>query len=183
MLIFMNMLVACFLSLFDHRDRTQPQDAGWKKIMLEIKGNILDFVGTANSIVCISGCWQVNKKRRLIMARGAACQAKHRWPIIADVGIAIAENPNPRIVGLRNGFWYAPSRSGMHDLADPQMITRMLSKIRESIDGRPRMMIYLTRFGCGSGGLGWDRIRPYYIDFFDRTDKVVVVSRRMDNGQ
>jgi len=144
--------------------------------------DIWDFLSLSNTIV-ISGCWQVNKRRELIMARGAACQLKHRYPIVPRV-LGSSIDSDIRLIGLLQSqtnddgiVWYVPSKITWNHIGEISVISRMLRSLRQHAANRSSRHFYITRWGCGSGGLDWGLMRHEFLSKLADLRNVTVVER------
>lgn len=126
-------------------------------IMDELHGNIWHYHDRGD-FIAITTNGDVNARGECVMGRGVALQAKMRYRKL------------PRIVGedlrrwgnhVRNYQQYRlftfPVKHHWHEKADLDLIVRSCVELSESSFG---IHVYLTRPGCGNGGLDWKVVKP-----------------------
>lgn len=152
--------------------------------------------------ICIPVNGYVMKSGRLVMGRGVAQQARERFhfldeliggkfyrvgyyvmkvaphifvfpvkPVIGQVGLG-KYNVLPRYRARYKEFDTIP---GWAMMADLQLISHSLYQLRRLHDAGTFDRIYLPKPGCGNGGLKWEVVEPYCLQY---GDWLVVVDRR-----
>lgn len=140
--------------------------------MREVQGNLWDYYGKAPHVCCIPINQTIKKNGRLVMGRGVAAQAKHRFRNL-DLDVAVQFRRQATYV-----FWVRPRVSDGHPNRNLLMVvtknrwwqpttasllTSMLVELRQFAEANPFMTFILPRPGCGNGGMDWPYVRELMI--------------------
>ena len=149
--------------------------------MKEITGELWDYYGKENFVVCITTNGTVKKNGEAVMGRGCAKEATERLPRIAKrlgaslntIGLQFFEPVN-----LGNEWTdpiaLFPVKYNWWEQADLELIKKSASQLRDRALAWPNCTYILPRPGCGNGRLTWDQVKPV-IDFLP--DNVWVISK------
>jgi hypothetical protein len=133
--------------------------------MIEISGNIWDYLGKAVIVVTTNGHFTRSGKADL--GRGCARQAGERFPCLAlRLGNMLRELGN-HVHYLGNGIASFPVEENPWTVPDPVLIRRSAGELRALADDMGWQCVIVPRPGCGGGGLGWSEVRPLVDEFFD----------------
>lgn len=140
--------------------------------MQEIKGELWDFFGKPNKIICITTNGFVKKNGEAVMGRGCAAEAKLRIPqIAAMLGYHLTKHGNLPYRVPAAPILTFPVKHNWWEEADLKLI-RDSAKFLASCDHS--LTYILPRPGCGNGRLTWEQVKPV-IEFLP--DNVWVISR------
>jgi len=129
--------------------------------MIEVSGNIWDFDGfhcvTTNSVVKQNG--------ELVMGRGVALDAATRYPSIPKkLGDLVKQYGNKPFIFFDEKIISFPTKHHWKNPSDIELIIKS-SKSIALLAEIYNLTVFLTRPGCGNGGLQWDsvklQIEPY----------------------
>lgn len=132
--------------------------------MREITGNLWDYYGKPNTIVCITTNGTVKKNGECVMGRGCALEAKTRWPRLPQVlGTAIKQFGNHvrRFVG-GDGLDVVcfPVKHNWYEQADLELIKQSVEELAPHAEAESHLTYVLPRPGCGNGRLTWAQVKP-----------------------
>ena len=151
--------------------------------MKEITGDIWDFHKQGHWIV-ITTNGSVKANGEAVMGggkvRGTAFQAKQRFPGVAKIlGDAIRESGNVLHHWGKEGLIFFPVKHNWWEKADLVLIEQSTKELRDffnDVIADYPIPIYLTRVGCGNGGLDWEtQVKPILEKYLD--DRFIVVER------
>ena len=155
--------------------------------MVELEGNIWDFLPNVADRnlryfylgITING--NVKKNGELVMGRGIAAQAKQRYPKLARVF-----GQYHRVHGLRVNFQQVfdrgvyrfffgfPTKIDWWKPASLELIEQSCRELQSTMRGNPNLVCYMTRPGCGNGGLKWDVVKPLMNKYFANLNLTIV---------
>lgn len=145
--------------------------------MKEIVGELWDYYGKPNTVVCITTNGTVKKSGEAVMGRGCAEEAKARFPKLpAVLGAFIKRFGNRPWWGHTDGFEGLASFPVKHnwwEQADLELIRESAKRLFDWAANHHETFV-LPRPGCGNGRLTWEQVRPV-IEFLP--DNVLVISR------
>jgi hypothetical protein len=141
--------------------------------MLELTGDIWDYLGTAVIAVTTNG--SVTRDGRAVLGRGCARQAGRHFPALpALLGQLIRAHGN-HVQLIADGLVSFPVEESAWSLPDPRLIRRSAGELRVLADARQWRRIVVPRPGCGGGGLAWRDVSPLLTDLFD--DRFFVIGQ------
>lgn len=131
--------------------------------MQEIKGNLWDYYGKPNHIVCITtNCSLKSDLHTAVMGKGIAKEALDRFPgIDLKLGNIIRKGLGSRCFELVPGVWSFPTKNDWRQPSFLEFIdgsARSLRLISTSDVWRNHTFI-IPRPGCGCGGLDWRDVK------------------------
>ena len=157
--------------------------------MIEIEGDLWDYLKYPDSVVCITTNGFIKKNGEAVMGRGVAAQAKDRFPELpVKLGKKIKRYGNRVQVILDRGGMAKKSVSSFPKIvafpvkynwwerADLDLIrisAKQLRKMAREWDG---LHFYLPRPGCHNGRLNWEDVRPVLLSQLADVDNVIIVS-------
>jgi hypothetical protein len=130
-----------------------------------ITGDLWSELGRAGLILVTTNAI-VSRRGRLVMGRGAALEARNRFPgLDFDLGEAILESASPYGVVLARGAHHPTTRLGAfqvknhwRDPADLSLIAFSVERLREIAASSIRTALNFP--GIGNGGLPADIVLP-----------------------
>jgi hypothetical protein len=131
--------------------------------MKEIFGDLWDYFGKTNNVICITTNGFVKKDGTGVMGRGCANEARFRIPgITKNLGDHIKANGNHvgYIGGQVPNVLAFPVKHAWYEPADPELISRSAFELAEHANRHPEASYILPRPGCGNGQLLWDDVKP-----------------------
>jgi hypothetical protein len=154
--------------------------------MIEIVGDIFEqrdadaICFTSNSIVKANG--------ELVMGAGIAKAFKDRWPYLAVYFGQLVKTCGNKVhvcdiadgKGYRRIFNF-PTKNHFKDKSDLNLIVDSAKQLVEIVNqmeifSKKKSKIYLTKPGCGLGGLNWEtQVKPAIKDILD--DRFYVVEK------
>jgi hypothetical protein len=130
--------------------------------MKEIQGELWDYYGTPNTLICLTTNGAVKKNGEGVMGRGCAYEATQRIPGIAKtLGRSLSVYGNQFIPDTQRGFAFFPVKHHWREQADLNLIQRSaeaLDRLSRAVGMRDWTFI-LPRPGCGNGRLGWPEVK------------------------
>lgn len=148
--------------------------------MKEIKGELWDYHGKPNHVVCITTNATIKRDGTLVMGRGCAKEAKDRDPLLPySLGAAIKEKGNiPALIkqsGRVNGRILSfPVKHNYWEKADLALIAYSAGQLHAIAKINPEMTFILPRPGCGNGHRTWEEVKPLLVGL---PDNVWVISK------
>jgi hypothetical protein len=148
----------------------------------EIYGNMWDFYGRDNYIVCITTNGFVKKDGTAVMGRGSALEAKQRWPWFPKaLGESIRKNGNVvRIFHTSGdeteGIIVFPVKHNWWEMGSLELIQKSAKDLEALAIGASDHIFILGRPGCNNGRLEWKDVKPL-IEFLP--DNVHVITRKV----
>lgn len=147
--------------------------------MIEITGNI--FEQEDADVICFTSNGVVKSNGELVMGAGIAKAFKERWPELPKKFgqyVQMYGNYPYAIMGIWPKKWIAnfPTKHHWKGISDINLIVDSAKRMVLMADADPGMKkIYLTRPGCGLGGLHWEAVvKPAIEKILD--DRFVVVN-------
>lgn len=142
--------------------------------MQEIRGNLWDFHGKENIVICITTNGFVKNNGECVMGRGCAWEAACRNPALPRrLGTFIRENGNiPHM--LTASIMSFPVKHAWWEKADMDLIAASSRRLREVAEQHPELTYILPRPGCGNGHLNWVDVRRVIVDILP--DNVSVIT-------
>lgn len=133
--------------------------------MIEMTGDIWDYLGTA--IIAITTSGSLTRDGRAVLGHGCARQAAERFPALAlQLGGILREQGN-HVHDLGNGLVSFPVEESAWSLPDLSLIARSAQELRCLVDCRGWQRVIVPRPGCGGGGLEWREVRHLLMPRFD----------------
>lgn len=145
--------------------------------MKEIQGELWDYYGKPDHVVCITTNGTVKANGEAVMGRGCAAEAKERFKGIARELGGLIQSYGNNVMELRKRegpLLSFPVKHNWWEEADLKLIERSAGKLWVHADDSPEVNFILPRPGCGNGGLKWEDVKPV-IEFLP--DNVLVISR------
>jgi len=137
--------------------------------MKEIQGNLWDYAGENWVVITTNG--SIKKNGHAVMGRGVALEAAVLYPTLPDeLGTFLRNYGNHIFMFGDYKLLTLPVKHRWFEKADPDLIEQgliELATMKQENDGWLSDNIYMTRPGCGNGGLDWVYVRPllqYYLD-------------------
>jgi O-acetyl-ADP-ribose deacetylase (regulator of RNase III) len=160
--------------------------------MLERSGNI--FEQSDADAICFTSNGILNKHGELVMGAGIAKAFKEKYPDLPKTaGSYVKEYGNVvfilRYVQKSNILYFTgdvpehdrlyilnfPTKHHWKDPSDLKLIKKSALDLKDRADNAGWKKIYLTRPGCGLGGLDWEKeVKPVIKDILD--DRFVVLT-------
>ncbi|MCK9429374.1 MAG: macro domain-containing protein [Candidatus Omnitrophica bacterium] len=141
--------------------------------MKEEIGNIFDkktFCITTNGVVKING--------ELVMGAGIALEAKKRYPQLPILyGNHVKEYGNTPVIVTINkivSIISFPTKNNWKDKSNINLIINSCKELVKLVDKYNLTEIYLTRPGCGLGGLDWNYVKPIISKLLD--DRFIILT-------
>lgn len=159
--------------------------------MQEITGNLWDYYGRRNEVVCITTNGAVKLDGNAVMGRGCALQATQKIPGIAlKLGASIKKNGNVACWLEEDVLISFPVKHKWFEKADIKLIRQSADWLHEQAMLLPFTTFILPRPGCGNGKLSYSQVQPilvklphnvHVIDFVNPTagDSLVKKSLRI----
>ena len=142
--------------------------------MKEIIGNIWDQKDA--DAICVTTNGVIKSNGQLVMGKGIALEAAKRFPdlprVFGRLVNTFGNNVYPYIAGGFTIFSF-PTKHHWKDNSDIELIKKSAQQLVERTVTYKH--IYLTRPGCGCGGLEWQNVRNVLDSIFD--DRFIVVER------
>lgn len=145
--------------------------------MLEIKGNLWDFFGKENYVICITtnGCVKTNRKA--VMGKGCAAEAAARFPFLArrlgdlvlNVGNKVHDLFPKSMVMLS-----FPVKHNWWEKADLDLIRESSTRLQQIANEYSKRIFILPRPGCSNGRLNWEDVKPILINM---SNNIWVISK------
>lgn len=151
--------------------------------MIEIKQDLFSVDLKKNDCIVITTNNVLNSRGELVMGAGIAKKAKEKWPKLPSVfGEELALNKlcnideynimfantsmeGPSKIGLKGPFILAlQTKFHWKEPSDLDLIVRSCKAMLKH--GGAFEKVYMSRPGCGNGGLKWENVRPA-ISFLD----------------
>jgi len=150
--------------------------------MQEIYGNMWDFYGRDNYIVCITTNGFVKHDGTAVMGRGSALEAKKRFPFLPQaLGDSIKKYGN--IVRMlqtsedgTEGLVVFPVKHNWWEMGNLQLIQKSALELNGLAVNAYDHVFILGRPGCNNGRLDWKDVKPL-IEFLP--DNVHVITRKV----
>ncbi len=145
--------------------KRRAKDWGSPDPMVEICGNIWDYLGRAVIVVTTNG--HVDGSGKADLGRGCARQAGERFPGLAlRLGSMLRARGN-HVHYLGEDVVSFPVEENPWSVPDPALIRRSARELRALADVMGWRYIIVPRPGCGGGGLDWKEARPLVAEVFD----------------
>jgi len=137
--------------------------------MKEIKGDLWEYHKQGNTI-CITTNSTVDNKRKLVMGKGTAKQAKDKYPELADyfaycldehgLGLMYAQKENILAFPTKD-HWKKPSKLDLirESAKELQKFVDWHKKNPGTVE-KVKFPIILPKPGCGAGELTWEQVKP-----------------------
>lgn len=137
--------------------------------MIERIGNIWDYY--PSNIIAVTTNGILNSRSELVMGKGIALEAKYRNPNLPKtLGGMVKQFGNiPFLVDRIISF---PTKHHWKDKSDIELIKQSARILVELAKGRA---VYLTRPGCGCGGLKWENVKPVIAEIL--TDNFTILTQ------
>lgn len=151
--------------------------------MREVVGNLWDYYGKLNTVVCITTNGTVTRTGRGVMGRGCAAEAKQRFAFIERrLGEKLRAHGNT-IHQLHDGVFSFPVKHNWWEKADIQLIARMAERLGEIATTHPDWTYVLPRPGCGNGHIRYveDGVRDVLAQCLP--DNVIVITQEIASGK
>lgn len=138
--------------------------------MIQLSGSLWGYTAdykcvTTNGIVS-RGC--------LIMGAGVALQAKQRFPDLPKkLGVWVRKYGNRPFICPEEKLITFPTKHSWRDDSDLDLIVDSARKIVQITDKYSLDKVFMTRPGCGNGGLNWINVSAAISGVFD--DRFVVL--------
>lgn len=152
--------------------------------MLEQKGNLFDINTLRYATgICVTTNGAVKRNGELVMGKGVALQAKTCFPRLPiQFGEMVAANGNrvyqvqEYIHGNVIYIFSFPTKYHWRDKSDLNLIAKSAEELSGLADlvGIRYGNIYLSRPGCGNGGLPWNQVKPVIKRYLN--DRFVVLT-------
>lgn len=140
--------------------------------MREIIGQLWDFYGKLNTVVCITTNGTVRQDGAAVMGRGCALEASERFPEFRmALGHHIKRNGNVPMRLEGEMLITFPVKHNWFEAADLALIQKSAQWLAGC---DPAYTYVLPRPGCGNGRLQWRDVHPL-IEFLP--DNVWVISK------
>lgn len=142
--------------------------------MKEITGDVWDYYGVQDNIICIPTNGDVNNNLDAVMGRGIAAQATNRIP-----GIASELGFHLRIFGNDINWLDSqrclsfPVKHHWKEQASLDLIQKSRNELKDIAECLHNHRFYLPRPGCGNGNLDYKDVRPLMLSL---PDNVFVIS-------
>lgn len=134
--------------------------------MKEITGELWDYYGKPNHVVCITTNATLKKDKSIVMGRGCALEAKRRDPALPYLlGDQVFRHGNVPVLVTVTGrdlgyFCSFPVKHNYWEVADLELIAQSAAHLKAIADKHPEMMFILPRPGCGNGRRTWEEVKP-----------------------
>lgn len=128
--------------------------------MIEIEGNIWDYYGVDNFVVCIPVNSQRDSRGLAIMGAGLALEAKLKIKGIAtELGLMLKYGNDVHSLdqGRIRSF---PTKYRWKENASLALIQESVYSLGAEARGSPDTIFVMTRVGCGLGKLRWEEVKP-----------------------
>lgn len=150
--------------------------------MIEERINILSDKAMRNAdAICFTSNGVIKKNNELVMGAGIAKAFKNKFEDLPQIaGILVKLNGNicqkidkhiDMIIGQVNIVSF-PTKHHWRDKSDINLIKKSAKELMALIEENNWKMIYLTRPGCGMGGLSWKEVKLAIENILD--DRVVI---------
>lgn len=141
--------------------------------MIEIKGNLWEYFGTA--IVAVTTNGLVAKSGKAVLGNGCAREAGERIPgLAARLGTLLTERGN-HVQDLGDGIVNFPVEHSPYENPDLKLIERSTKELVALADEKSWKMVVVPRPGCGGGGLSWKEVKPLLEKYLD--DRFLVITQ------
>jgi len=141
--------------------------------MIEIKGNLWEYFGSA--IVAVTTNGLVAKSGKAVLGNGCARQAGERLPgFAARLGKLLIEQGN-HVQELGDGIVNFPVEHSPFENPDLRLIERSTKELVVLADAKGWKKVVVPRPGCGGGGLSWKEVKPVLEKYFD--DRFLVITQ------
>lgn len=154
--------------------------------MKEVYGDLWDLA--EGYVVCVTTNGQTKTGGLAVMGRGIAAEAAGRFPGIAkDLGTLLDQygnrvyNLGPRtrndVLGHQeyDAVVSFPTKTHWRYNSELALIEQSAKQLVEMADSNCWNNVFLTRPGCGNGGLEWDAVKTVIGPLFD--DRFIIVER------
>lgn len=146
--------------------------------MLEIKGNIWDFLSKENdTYICIPTNKTLNNSGELVMGAGLALAAKLKFPgIEMSWGKVLQEVPNVHVhLSAKENLICFPTKNHWKEKSSIEILKQSIDELLSFIEFFGLQRVFLPRIGCGLGGLSWEKEVKPFLETYDFKDKLVFV--------
>ena len=142
--------------------------------MIEIKGNLWDYINSA--IICITTNGYVKKNGECVMGKGCALECKQRFPDIPfKLGNLIKTYGN-KVFYLDNHIVSFPVKHNWFEKADLILIEKSCKELVELINLNENVKkVILPRPGVGNGKLSYSDVKPILEKYLD--DRFYIISK------
>ena len=131
--------------------------------MLEIKGNLWNYYGQPNVVVCITTNGFIKKNGEAVMGRGCALEATRLYPELPKLlGDHLKSMGNfPHLFEFeRGGLISFPVKHNWWENADLNLIQLSAGYLSGLAGIKSNTAFILPRPGCGNGHLSWEEVKP-----------------------
>jgi len=150
--------------------------------MKEITGNLWDFHGYHNTVICLTTNGTVKANGEGVMGRGNALEATQRFPgIAAKLGDRLMHRGN-HVEWLFVGVLMFPVKHQWFERADLELIARSVQELQRFIEANPRLIWILPRPGVGNGKLDWKDVKPLLEKLPDSVYVITFEKQEASNG-
>ncbi|MCD6359708.1 MAG: hypothetical protein J7M38_02515 [Armatimonadetes bacterium] len=142
--------------------------------MKETTGDLWQFHDSGYPIVIPTNL-VLDSRRRNVMGKGLAKQAKQRYPDLpVKQGKQILKTGRAAVVYYPEyNLFCFPTKYKWWDRSNLELIQKMAAELADQVDALHFNEVYLPRLGCGLGGLWWSEVSPLLQCFLD--DRFIVV--------
>ena len=140
--------------------------------MIEINDNIWNYYNKGY-FIGVNTNGDVNREGRCVMGRGLALQVAKRIPKIPfKLGELITKYGN-NVYILQDRIISIPVKHHWHEKADINLIIKSMKQLIDLMVTHNINSIFLTRPGCGNGGLKWEDVKPVIEPLLDSKFTIV----------
>jgi len=141
--------------------------------MLETKGNLWEYFGTA--IVAVTTNGLVAKSGKAVLGNGCAREAGERVPGLATrLGTVLSDGGN-HVQYLGDGIVNFPVEHSPYENPDLRLIERSTKELVALTEAKGWKKVVVPRPGCGGGGLSWQEVKPVLEKYLD--DRFLVITQ------
>jgi hypothetical protein len=142
--------------------------------MREIYGNLWDYDGKPDTVVCITTNGFVKANGLAVMGRGCAFEATLKYPAIQKrLGDCIKARGN-NLCWLNTKLVAFPVKHAWWQDADLELIKKSAEQLAREARNLPHFLFVLPRPGCGNGRLQWPAVRAILFDVLP--DNVAIIT-------
>ena len=137
-------------------------------------GNLWDFHHMGP--VCITTNGVIKANGELVMGAGIARQAKERYPLLPrKIAEAVQLYGNNTYYFPDENIFSFPTKNHWKDKSDIELIIKSAHQLIDLMNSMHIPRVYMTKPGCGNGGLDWQTVSPILMKIFSDSRFVVVL--------
>lgn len=145
--------------------------------MQEIVGNLWDYYGKPNTVVCITINGTLKKDGSVVMGKGCAYEAKLYIPGIAyDIGKHIKKYGLCAHYRDSCKIMAFPVKFAWYEKADLNLIKESAQTLCIMACMNPTVLFILPRPGCGNGGRTWEEVKGV-LEEVGLPDNVLIITK------